>query len=267
MPDEGLCGAWLTTLPPFHFALLALTFGMGRSSSPRPASSHDDVNIVSGRLRLEGILDVPANASGLVIFAHGSGSSRRSIRNQHVAQVLQSAGLATLLFDLLTKQEEWTDAHGGELRFDVELLASRLQLATEWAAHDNRTAALRVGYFGASTGAAAALIAAAGNAAGVGAVVSRGGRPDLAGQWLRRVQAPTLLIIGGADEPVIPLNEQAYAQLGGVKRMEIVPGATHLFEEPGKLDVVAGLAARWFSEYLPSRQTHHELRNTLSRSP
>jgi putative phosphoribosyl transferase len=228
---------------------------MSRSSRLHASSAvHSEIQIVSGGLQLEGMLDVPVNASGLVLFAHGSGSSRHSIRNRHVAQVLQHAGLATLLFDLLTKQEELTDAQTAQLRFDVELLASRLRMATEWAVRDERTAALRIGYFGASTGAAAALIAAAGLKADVGAVVSRGGRPDLAGGALRQVRAPTLLIVGDADEPVIPLNELAYAALGGEKRLEIVPGATHLFEEPGKLDLVSELAARWFGEHLAPRE-------------
>lgn len=253
-------------LLPWFSPPAALCFRVS-DSPPNPAPpAHDQVSIVSGRLRLAGTLGIPRNAAGLVLFAHGSGSSRHSARNRHVAQILHSAGLATLLFDLLTRDEEWADAHTGALRFDVELLATRLQLATDWAAGDGRTAALRLGYFGASTGAAAALIAAAERRPAIGAVVSRGGRPDLADRWLPRVEAPTLLIVGGEDEPVIPLNEQAYARLRGVKRMEIVPGATHLFEEPGALDLVAGLAARWFGQYLAPPAIPHELRNTLSGS-
>lgn len=243
-----------------------LSFDMSILPPESDPSAHDEIKIVSGRLRLEGTLAVPENAVGLVLFAHGSGSSRHSIRNRHVAQILQSAGLGTLLFDLLTRDEEFTDAHTGALRFDVELLASRLELATDWAACDDRTAALRIGYFGASTGAAAALIAAADLAKEIGAVVSRGGRPDLAGRWLPRVKAPTLLVVGGADDPVIPLNEQAYERLGAVKRLEIVPGATHLFEEPGTLDIVAQLAARWFGEHLRPQEVHHELHDAISES-
>lgn len=202
------------------------------------------------------MLEIPANARGLVLFAHGSGSSRHSSRNRRVARALQTAGVATLLFDLLTKDEERADALTAHLRFDIELLASRLRRATQWAMHDDRTAALRVGYFGASTGAAAALVAAADPDVDIGAVVSRGGRPDLAGEALSRVRAPTLLIVGGADEPVITLNEEAYARLRGVKRLEIVPQASHLFEEPGTLDLVAQLAARWFAEFLPAQGWH-----------
>lgn len=224
---------------------------MSRPSAPHSTSSrHDEIRIGAGRVQLSGTLDVPPTPRGLVLFAHGSGSSRHSIRNRHVAEVLQGAGLATLLFDLLTRQEELTDADTGELRFDVDFLASRLKMATDWARRNDGTHRLKIGYFGASTGAAAALIAAARPDLEIGAVVSRGGRPDLAGASLRQVRAPTLLIVGGADEPVIPLNKMAYAQLGGVKRLEIVPGATHLFEEPGTLDFVAELAARWFGEYL-----------------
>jgi dienelactone hydrolase len=215
-----------------------------------------EVQIAANRVPLEGALEIPAHARGLVLFAHGSGSSRHSSRNRRVARALQGSGLATLLFDLLTKEEERLDANTGHLRFDIDFLASRLLLATRWASQENRTAALRVGYFGASTGAAAALVAAAQPDADIGAVVSRGGRPDLAGHALSRVRAPTLLIVGGADEPVIPLNEEAYEKLHGVKRLEIVPGATHLFEEPGTLEMVAELAARWFAEYLPAQGWH-----------
>jgi len=229
-----------------------------------PATSHStrpwagEVGIGSDRLHLAGTLTVPASAAGLVLFAHGSGSSRHSPRNRRVAETMQRAGLATLLFDLLTKAEERDEEFTGHLRFDIGLLASRLRLATAWAGRDERTAALRVGYFGASTGAAAALVAAADEEADVGAVVSRGGRPDLAGDALPRVQAPTLLIVGGADEGVVPLNEEALARLRCTKRLEIVPGATHLFEEPGALDRVADLAARWFVEHLPDRGGIHD---------
>lgn len=232
---------------------------MSRSTSVHSPSSQaweGEIYIALDREQLEGTLEIPANARGLVLFAHGSGSSRHSSRNRRVARALQTAGVATLLFDLLTKDEERADALTAHLRFDIELLASRLRRATQWAMHDDRTAALRVGYFGASTGAAAALVAAADPDVDIGAVVSRGGRPDLAGEALGRVRAPTLLIVGGADEPVITLNEEAYAQLRGVKRLEIVPQASHLFEEPGTLDLVAQLAARWFAEFLPAQGWH-----------
>lgn len=224
--------------------------------SPSPQVRESEIQIALDRERLEGTLGIPANARGLVLFAHGSGSSRHSSRNRRVARALQTAGVATLLFDLLTKDEERVDAVSAHLRFDIDFLASRLRRATQWAVQDDRTAALRIGYFGASTGAAAALVAAADPDVDIGAVVSRGGRPDLAGEALRRVRTPTLLIVGGADEQVIPLNEQAFAQLAGPKRLEIVPDASHLFEEPGTLDLVAQLAARWFAEYLPAEGWH-----------
>lgn len=213
-----------------------------------------DVRIETKEARLAGILEIPPHATGLVVFAHGSGSSRHSPRNRHVARVLQDAGLGTLLFDLLTRDEERVDELTAELRFDIGFLAERLRGAARWAARDERTAALRVGYFGASTGAAAALVAAASEGDRIGAIVSRGGRPDLAGDALQQVRAPTLLIVGGEDEPVITMNTDAFAQLQCEKRLEIVPGATHLFEEPGTLDVVADLAARWFAKHLPPQK-------------
>jgi pimeloyl-ACP methyl ester carboxylesterase len=209
-----------------------------------------EIRVTSGIVQLNGSLDLPEHARGLVLFAHGSGSSRHSPRNRRVAQTLQRARLATLLFDLLTREEEAADALTGHLRFDIDLLAARLRVATRWAAHHERTASLRTGYFGSSTGAAAALVAAAEASASIGAVVSRGGRPDLARDALDRVRAPTLLIVGGEDDPVIPLNEMAFEKLPCSKRLEIVPGATHLFEEPGTLDTVAQLAADWFVEHL-----------------
>jgi len=216
-----------------------------------------EIRVTSGKVQLEGDLDLPERPRGLVLFAHGSGSSRHSPRNQRVARALRGAGLATLLFDLLTKDEEAGDELTGHLRFDVDFLASRLRVVTHWAAEDKRTASLRIGYFGSSTGAAAALAAAAADEnAEVGAIVSRGGRPDLAGDALTRVRAPTLLIVGGGDDPVIALNEQAFGRLRCVKRLEIVPGATHLFEEPGALDRVAELAAQWFTEHLPEQGWH-----------
>jgi putative phosphoribosyl transferase len=199
---------------------------------------------------LEGNLSLPKRASGVVLFAHGSGSSRHSPRNRTVAQTLQAAGLATLLIDLLTAEEEAIDQRTGHLRFDIALLAERLVGATDWLNQHGATRALPVGYFGASTGGGAALVAAAERQGAVGAVVSRGGRPDLAGPALQHVRAPTLLIVGGHDEPVIAMNEAALAQLRCEKRLEIIPGATHLFEEPGALDEVARLAREWFGRYL-----------------
>jgi len=206
---------------------------------------------VAGTVTLEGDLAVPEGAVGVVLFAHGSGSSRHSPRNRHVASRLQESGLATLLVDLLTEREEAEDRDTAHLRFDIGLLSERLVGATDWLGQDARTARLPVGYFGASTGGGAALVAAALRPDRVGAVVSRGGRPDLAGESLPVVRAPTLLIVGGDDRPVIGLNESALARLGSpVKRLEIVPGASHLFEEPGKLNEVARLAADWFTRHL-----------------
>jgi dienelactone hydrolase len=199
---------------------------------------------------LEGDLTVPENATGIVVFAHGSGSSRHSSRNRYVAQVLQQNGLATLLMDLLTAEEEDVDQRTGHLRFDIGLLADRLVHATDWVARERETSGLHPGYFGASTGGGAALVAAARRAGIVRAVVSRGGRPDLAGGALEHVQAPVLLIVGGRDEPVIEMNDFAMARLSSVKRMEIVPRATHLFEEPGALETVADLATHWFQRFL-----------------
>jgi putative phosphoribosyl transferase len=225
-------------------------------SLPASKPSWDEVRFPAGSVELAGSLEIPARARGLVLFVHGSGSSRHSPRNRHVAQALQEAGLATLLFDLLTRREEEEDALTGHLRFDIEFLARRLRAASQWVNHDRRTAALHTGYFGSSTGAAAALVAASVEGADVGAIVSRGGRPDLAGSALARVRAPTLLIVGGEDHDVIPLNADAFADLTCVKRMEIVPGASHLFEEPGTLEAVAELAAQWFAEHLPPQGWH-----------
>ncbi len=199
---------------------------------------------------LSGDLVIPNGATGLVLFAHGSGSSRRSPRNLYVAEVLQQGGLATLLMDLLTVEEERVDLRTAHLRFDIPLLAARLVDATDWLAQDSDTSTLRVGYFGASTGGGAALVAAAERPDRVGAVVSRGGRPDLAGPALPHVQAPTLLIVGGRDQAVIELNQRAQAQLRNHNRLEIVPRATHLFEESGTLERVAELALSWFGRYL-----------------
>ena len=209
-----------------------------------------EVHIPAGSVVLSGELKVPDSASGIVLFAHGSGSSRHSPRNQFVAHVIREAGVGTLLFDLLTREEEAIDLQTRHLRFDIGLLARRLVAATDWLARENETCHLRPGYFGASTGGGAALVAAAALGAKVGAVVSRGGRPDLAGEALGHVKAPTLLIVGGYDVPVIKMNEDAYAQLDCVKELKIVPGATHLFEEPGALEQVADLAAGWFLKHL-----------------
>ncbi len=211
----------------------------------------ESIAIESNGLRLAGDLVLPAAARGLVLFAHGSGSSRFSTRNRAVARRLQEGGLATLLFDLLTEDEETIDARTAELRFDIPLLAGRLVGALDWLASQPALAALGVGLFGASTGAAGALIAAARRPDRVAAVVSRGGRPDLAGAALAQVSAPTLLIVGGDDREVLALNREALAALTAQKALEIVPGATHLFEEPGALEQVAQLARDWFVHHLP----------------
>lgn len=206
-------------------------------------------------MTLEGDLCIPDNAPGIVLFAHGSGSSRHSPRNRYVAQVLRNAGLATFLFDLLTADEESEDMRTGHLRFDIRLLANRLISATDWIKQNEDAKKLKIGYFGASTGAAAALVAAAERADSVSAVVSRGGRPDLAAEALLHVKAPTLLIVGGFDHPVIALNREAFAKLQVEKELVIVPGATHLFEEQGALEEVARLATNWFVSHLSKKQT------------
>jgi putative phosphoribosyl transferase len=209
-----------------------------------------DVRIPLGQGILEGKLHVPDEASGIVLFAHGSGSSRHSPRNQFVAQVIRNAGMGTLLCDLLTPEEEAVDLRTRHLRFDMPLLAARLVAVGRWVAHAEPTQHLRIGYFGASTGGGAALVAAAELGAAVGAIVSRGGRPDLAGAALSRVVSPTLLIVGERDEVVLALNEAAAAQLRCEQALHIVPGATHLFEEPGALEAVARLATHWFQRHL-----------------
>ncbi len=208
------------------------------------------VEIPAGSVVLEGELVVPAGVSGIVMFAHGSGSSRHSPRNKFVAGVIRDANLGTLLFDLLTHEEESVDTYTRHLRFDIGLLAGRLVAAANWLKSLEETKHLKIGIFGSSTGGAAALIAASLLGESVGTVVSRGGRPDLTGDELTRVKSPVLLIVGGLDYEVVKLNEQAYAKLECVKQMKIVPGASHLFEEPGKLNVVAELAAEWFGRYL-----------------
>jgi putative phosphoribosyl transferase len=219
--------------------------------TPGMAADEQSVRVTIGNVILEGNLGLRANPLGVVLFAHGSGSGRHSPRNRYVAERLREAGLATLLVDLLTEDEEAVDIHTAQLRFDIGLLARRLAGAIDWLARDLRTANLAVGLFGASTGGAAALVAAVERPDRVGAVVSRGGRPDLATDALPAVRAPTLLIVGGDDDVVITLNQQAFARLGApVKELVIIPGAGHLFEEPGKLDEVARLAANWFARYL-----------------
>ena len=215
---------------------------------PATVTDHlaEAVTIPADGISLSGILTLPPHPGGVVVFAHGSGSSRFSTRNRLVADALVHANFGTLLFDLLSEAEAQNRANV----FDIPLLAERLDLAAEWLAGYPATSGLPLGYFGASTGAAAALVAAAGRRAAVRAVVSRGGRPDLAGELLRRVHVPTLLIVGGADTEVLALNRAALARLGGIRRLVVVPGATHLFEEPGALDKVAGLAAWWFRLHL-----------------
>lgn len=209
-----------------------------------------EVVIAVDGVPLEGALVVPDKARGVVLFAHGSGSSRHSPRNRYVAEILQSQLIGTLLFDLLTRQEESVDQYNAKLRFDIPFLARRLVGATRWIANDSSTRDLKIGYFGASTGAGAALVAAAELPRLVSAVVSRGGRPDLAGNALGLVRAPTLLIVGGEDGPVIAMNREALGRLKcPEKQLAIVPGATHLFEEPGTLEEAARLAAEWFSRH------------------
>ena len=212
------------------------------------------LQIPAGAVALTGDLVIPENPRGLVLFAHGSGSSRQSPRNQAVAEVLRDAGMGTLLFDLLTPEEEVADAYTGHLRFDIGLLSRRLVTVTQEIANDPRSRNLGFGYFGASTGGAAALRAAAALGQIVQAVVSRGGRPDLAGEALAYVRSATLLIVGECDEDVLRLNEKAFEQLKCQKSLAVVPHATHLFEEPGALDEVARLAAQWFHKHLKPRK-------------
>jgi len=210
-----------------------------------------EILIPAGDVMLSGTLNVPRGAKGIVLFAHGSGSSRHSPRNRYVAGVLQSQRIATLLFDLLTSEEERIDEVTAQLRFDIDFLARRLSAVTKYVPRDRAIGRLPIGYFGASTGAAAALVAAAEFPESIAAIVSRGGRPDLAGEILHLVQAPTLFIVGGEDKQVLRWNRQALAQLTcPEKELAVVPGATHLFEEPGTLEEVARLAAEWFDRYL-----------------
>jgi pimeloyl-ACP methyl ester carboxylesterase len=207
------------------------------------------VRVAADHSWLDGELRLPTPKVGLVIFAHGSGSSRFSRRNQHVARCLERRDLATVLIDLLTREEEEIDVRTAEYRFDLKLLASRLVAIVDWARGREDTAPLPIGLFGASTGGGAALIAAAARPYEIAAVVSRGGRPDLAREALGRVRAPTLLIVGGQDQPVLALNQSAMARMVGTVQLAVVPGATHLFEEPGALDAVADLAAEWFGHH------------------
>src|SRR5574337_2082004 len=210
----------------------------------------DNISIKAGQIVLEGNISIPEGSSGIVLFAHGSGSSRLSPRKRFVAEELNKKGIATLLFDLLTPQEETVDIQTAHLRFDIQLLASRLVDTTDWILENRDLASLKIGYFGASTGGGAALVAASQRPKVVKAVVSRGGRPDLAGESLAHVKCPTLLIVGGYDEPVIELNKKALALIKSEKKLVIVPGATHLFEEKGKLGEVASHACNWFLKYL-----------------
>lgn len=226
---------------------------MSELSSKSKSSS--EIQIPTDSITLEGNLTIPEGAKGIVVFAHGSGSSRFSPRNRYVAQELQKEGLGTLLFDLLTAEEERIDMITAHLRFDIDLLADRLVSVTNWLLTNPETKNLNIGYFGASTGAAAALIAAKEHTNIIKAVVSRGGRPDLAEKALLDVKAPTLLIVGGEDYQVIKMNQWALDQLKAEqKELKIVPGATHLFEEPGTLEEVANLAGEWFKRYLMEKR-------------
>lgn len=225
------------------------------------------VSIPIDTVTLEGALSVPENAPGIAVFVHGSGSSRLSPRNQAVARALRDAGLATLLFDLLTTEEETAERETALLRFDISLLAERLLAATDWLRLRPDTSHLQIGYFGASTGAAAALVAAASRSDIVGAVVSRGGRPDLAGNLLPQVNAPTLLIVGGDDPLVLGLNQEALAQLRCEKKLEVIAGATHLFEEPGTLEQAATLARDWFMQHLKPIAPDPRRRRSVEDTP
>lgn len=223
----------------------------GTSSNVAAGGGASSIRVPIGRGEtLHGDLTTPTGARGLVLFAHGSGSSRHSPRNQYVARQLERSKLATLLIDLLTPQEGLADERSGEYRFDVPMLAGRLVTLIDWLRERPETSGLSIGLFGASTGGGAALVAAADRAQPVAAVVSRGGRPDLAGSALLRVSSPTLLIVGGLDTPVIELNREAMRRMRGEVALEIVPGATHLFEEPGALERVADLAGAWFVQHL-----------------
>jgi pimeloyl-ACP methyl ester carboxylesterase len=227
---------------------------MGQSDIRDMRGTVSEIQIPAGPVTLEGELSIPGEAKGLVVFAHGSGSGRYSPRNQFVANALQNAGLGTLLFDLLTKAEEEEDYYTGHLRFDIGLLAQRLALAVRAMDDEPEARALNIGFFGASTGGGAAVVAAARLAEKIRAIVSRGGRPDLAGKALREVRAPTLLIVGGEDTLVIRLNEEALRALPCEKALRVIAGAGHLFEEAGTLDAVADLAIEWFLQHLPTQR-------------
>jgi len=229
------------------------TQGQTRTARIRVGTAAGNRTAQAGAVTLDGDLTIPADAKGIVLFAHGSGSSRHSPRNQCVARAIRKAGTATLLFDLLTQEEEAEDRLSGRLRFDIALLAARLVEATRWIANQPDTQRLGIGYFGASTGGAAALVAAAEIGPAIDAVVSRGGRPDLAGDALEQVQSPTLLIVGERDKEVLDLNRIAFAQLHCEKELTLIPRATHLFEETGALEEVARLAADWFRRHLRPR--------------
>ena len=221
-------------------------------SSTKPLSGLDEglVQVSAGQVTLAGNLLIPRGATGIVLFAHGSGSSRFSSRNRYVASFLREGRLGTFLIDLLTQSEERIDERTAQLRFDIGMLAGRLVATAEWLSSQPETRSLEIGLFGASTGGGAALVAAAQRPELIHAVVSRGGRPDLAGEALRFVKAPTLLIVGGDDLPVIRMNRDAYDQMTAIRQLEIVPGASHLFEEPGTLEQVAHLARDWFLKHL-----------------
>lgn len=236
-----------------HSMILDGMIGYGTVHKKFEKDFKGEVQVSTGAVKLEGNIFIPKNAHGIVLFAHGSGSSRHSPRNKYVAEVLNKAGLATLLIDLLTQEEEEIDDQTAQLRFNIGFLAQRLIGATEWLLENNETKSLDIGYFGASTGAAAALVAAGQYPNIVKAIVSRGGRPDLAGPMLHKVQSPTLLIVGGNDYPVIVMNQEALDKLQTEKKMVIIPGATHLFEERGTLEEVARLAVDWFSVHLSKK--------------
>jgi putative phosphoribosyl transferase len=231
-----------------------------------PQAVAQPVQIPADTVVLDGDLTLPSDACAAILFAHGSGSSRHSLRNRYVARVLNEAALATLLMDLLTVEEETVDALTAYLRFDIPLLADRLVAATDWLTENPGTSHLPIGYFGASTGAAAALVAATTRPDIVGAIVSRGGRPDLAGPALAEVRAPTLLIVGGNDPQVLELNRQAATQLTCKEQLVVIPGASHLFEEPGALDEVARLAREWFVRHLISRRGEHGAAEASAKS-
>lgn len=247
--NDGPFPMWFApvpNLPPVHTAKFMSHTGTFGNQKART------VEIPAGDIQLDGDMIIPVGAPGIVLFAHGSGSSRHSPRNQFVAHLIRKGGIGTLLFDLLSREEESVDIYTRHLRFDIGLLAGRLMDAVIWLWQESETRDLQVGFFGASTGGGAALVAAAQLGPEVKAVVSRGGRPDLAGEFLPQVTAPTLLMVGEHDETVIEMNEAAFGKLTCEKELKIVPGATHLFEEPGTLEKVARLATSWFQQHLTS---------------